>query len=501
MSKLTLSMIVKNEERYLRDCLESVKDVVDEIVIVDTGSNDNTVKIAEEYGAFVFHFKWVNDFSAARNFALSKSNLDWILYLDADERLSRNSVKNLIHLTKADKQIGYNCIINNLDDFKDSPKLMKYVRLFRNSKDIRFTGKAHEQIEPSLINNNYKIVDSNIEIIHYGYNVNEDELKIKAKRNLELLLDENLTKPTSYLAFQIANSYSILEETKNTINYFREALKDKNLRREFKSVCYLHISDYEMRLNNLLEAKRIVDKGLQLDRKHVVLNMIASQVYEKLEKKEQAISYCKKALECNKKSRVKNISSNVIDIFVSNTKLLTEGILLSLKFNQQKDLQFFLNMFKKENPEYYNNISKVLFNASFNKSEINGLIEFISDKNLEVFLKLLKYNNNNEFKLEFFSITYERFKRVPQYLTNFGTFLLSINQLSEARRIFESELELNDYDDAIIFYLVSIYTSLNNLDAISSLIAEAESKAEFNPILQSKLSILKQKLEPILSFS
>ncbi|MBK7632424.1 MAG: glycosyltransferase family 2 protein [Ignavibacteriales bacterium] len=85
MPTLSLSMIVKNEERHLARCLSSVKDVVDEIVIVDTGSTDNTIEIAESFNAKIFHFDWVNDFSAARNFALTKCIGNWILYLDADE--------------------------------------------------------------------------------------------------------------------------------------------------------------------------------------------------------------------------------------------------------------------------------------------------------------------------------------------------------------------------------------------------------------------------------
>ena len=95
MARLTLSMIVKNEEKYLEGCLESVKNVADEIVIVDTGSEDSTLDIAERYGAKIYHFEWIDDFSAARNFALSKSTGDWILYLDADERLSKDSVEEV----------------------------------------------------------------------------------------------------------------------------------------------------------------------------------------------------------------------------------------------------------------------------------------------------------------------------------------------------------------------------------------------------------------------
>ena len=80
MPKLTLSMIVKNEEQYLHGCLKSVKDVADEIIIVDTGSTDSTKDIASSFGAKIYDFDWIDDFSAARNFALEKSTGDWILY-------------------------------------------------------------------------------------------------------------------------------------------------------------------------------------------------------------------------------------------------------------------------------------------------------------------------------------------------------------------------------------------------------------------------------------
>ena len=84
---LSLCMIVKNEENTLSRCLESVKDIVDEIIIVDTGSTDNTVEIAKSYGAKVFFYKWDNSFANARNYSLSKASKDWILIMDADDEL------------------------------------------------------------------------------------------------------------------------------------------------------------------------------------------------------------------------------------------------------------------------------------------------------------------------------------------------------------------------------------------------------------------------------
>jgi len=96
---LSLCMIVKNEEANLSRCLDSVKDIVDEIIIIDTGSTDNTVRIAESYGAKVFSIQWNDDFSEARNASLEKANGKWILLMDADDELAqedRHKVRDLL---------------------------------------------------------------------------------------------------------------------------------------------------------------------------------------------------------------------------------------------------------------------------------------------------------------------------------------------------------------------------------------------------------------------
>ena len=94
---VSLCMIVKDEELFLRDCLESIKNVIDQIVIVDTGSRDATIDIAKEYKASIYHFKWCDDFSAARQESIKHANCDWILYLDADERLRPESICQCSH--------------------------------------------------------------------------------------------------------------------------------------------------------------------------------------------------------------------------------------------------------------------------------------------------------------------------------------------------------------------------------------------------------------------
>ena len=103
MKTLSLCMITKNEEKNISRCLNSVKEIVDEIIIVDTGSTDNTIEIAKSYGANIYHYDWTNDFSDARNKSLEKATKDWILVLDADEELPYEEglkLKNVINTSQ-----------------------------------------------------------------------------------------------------------------------------------------------------------------------------------------------------------------------------------------------------------------------------------------------------------------------------------------------------------------------------------------------------------------
>src|SRR5690554_6641792 len=100
MYKISLCMIVKNEEEVLAQCLDSVKDICDEIIIADTGSTDRTKEIAGKYTDKIYDFEWIDDFSAARNFAFSKATMDYILWLDADDVLLGEDQEKLKKLKK-----------------------------------------------------------------------------------------------------------------------------------------------------------------------------------------------------------------------------------------------------------------------------------------------------------------------------------------------------------------------------------------------------------------
>ncbi len=178
-------MIVRDEERVLGDCLRSIRDHVDEIVITDTGSTDRSRDIAGEFGARVLERPWNDDFSAARNHSLEAATGDWILYIDADERLEAPR-RNMLRRTIA----GYPGTAAFLMRLQPREGFSSYLeaRLFRRDPRIRFTGRIHEQvwagIEAVCDTDNLSVGRSAARIIHVGY---EGDLTRKHNRNLPLL--------------------------------------------------------------------------------------------------------------------------------------------------------------------------------------------------------------------------------------------------------------------------------------------------------------------------
>lgn len=199
-NRISLCMIVKNEADNIRRCLASVKGVVDEIIVVDTGSNDTTPQVALELGAKVYHFEWNDNFSDARNLSLAKATGDWILFLDADEELAQESKDALLKRTDEQNVEGYFIrIINHIgkDGWTETcPDLV--FRLFRNRPEYRFHGAIHEQIADVILERNKQAVyciAEEIIIVHYGYVDSQIDKKDKKNRNLSIIQKELAKKP------------------------------------------------------------------------------------------------------------------------------------------------------------------------------------------------------------------------------------------------------------------------------------------------------------------
>ncbi|EPR27794.1 MULTISPECIES: glycosyltransferase family 2 protein [Geobacillus] len=248
MTTLALVMIVKNEERHLSRCLQSVKGIVDEMVIVDTGSTDRTKEIAYAFGAKVFDFEWVNDFSAARNYALEKSKCDWNLVLDADEYIMNDCgsiIRNFIE--KNDKIIGR---IKRIDEFiQDGEK--RYAQSYLSRllpKGVKYVGRVHEQVNSDLPRENL-----DIEVYHDGYVYTD-----KTDRNLKLLLLELRRDPfNDYVLYQVGKQYKLRQQLQQAELYFEKSYRLVPLKSWYR---HSLITDY---LYTIIGNKSF-EKGLKL---------------------------------------------------------------------------------------------------------------------------------------------------------------------------------------------------------------------------------------------
>ncbi len=229
---VSLCMIVKNEQHSLRACLESVRDIVDEIVIVDTGSTDRTLEIAKEFGARIGFFEWVGDFAKARNEALKLCTGEWILYLDADERLSPESAPLLREMLYSLPQEVGGCICTIISPHRQADAESEvhrggYPRLFRNYgyPKVEFRGRVHEQITPSLIECGAHILNCDLTIVHTGYDIDRERMQAKVKRNYELLIQHVQEEPlNAYAWFQLGQTLGRMNVPENAEQALKFAL-------------------------------------------------------------------------------------------------------------------------------------------------------------------------------------------------------------------------------------------------------------------------------------
>lgn len=188
--KISACVIVKNEEKNIGQWLNNMRQIADEIIVVDTGSTDNTLNILENAGITLYHFTWCNDFAAAKNYAIQQATGDWIVFLDADEYFDASSVQRFrTEMTRyhANKKIGaIMCQLVNIDIDNRNKTIdtMIQVRIFRNSKDIYYKNPVHEQL---VTKPGRYIMQKcfNLTIMHTGYS--STIVRQKAERNLPIL--------------------------------------------------------------------------------------------------------------------------------------------------------------------------------------------------------------------------------------------------------------------------------------------------------------------------
>lgn len=304
--KISLCMIVKNEEQYIKMCIENALKLADEIIIVDTGSTDKTLDIIKEFEHKIklIHFSWNNDFSEARNISLENATGDWILMLDADEKLlcDADAVRNILEHSDVE---GYEIPLYNIISKTTVVYSAVYCKLFRN-KGYRYKGAIHEQINIEGGLKNIKPIDVSLcKVIHYGYIADNVNQRDKTKRNLDILLEEQKKRPEDpFIYYNIGVCYEVEGEFKKALDNFFECNKLATATDKYS------ITEYEIDM-----VKRMAESyyGLQeyglciefindvlketIFRKYVDLYFIIGNCYFTLKKYDDAIKAFKKAID------------------------------------------------------------------------------------------------------------------------------------------------------------------------------------------------------------
>ena len=205
-------MIAKNEESLVGRCLDSVKAVADEMIVVDTGSTDRTAAIAREFGATVVPFDFtVVDFARARNLAIERARGNWILMLDADETLEAAGASMVSEFVADERNAGYFLERVNRSSESEKPFTDFVVRLFPNRPHVRYRGRVHETVDASIVAGGGKLIQSTIRIDH-RFRADADTRRRKNRWYIEILKEEIAADPSddSRLDF-LAAEYHQLE--------------------------------------------------------------------------------------------------------------------------------------------------------------------------------------------------------------------------------------------------------------------------------------------------
>lgn len=225
---VSLCMIVKNEEANLAACLDGIHDLVQEMVIVDTGSTDQTKAIAERYGAKVVDFPWVDSFAAARNVSLEHATSDYVFWMDGDDRVNevnRAKLRQLFaSLRKGEMQgTSMKCVCLP-DPITGTTTAVDHIRLFPRYPQIRWKYRIHEQILPSIRQQDGQVQFADIYIHHVGYQDAALRTK-KLERDLRLLNMENAENPDDpFTLFNLGSVYLELEQTTDAIPFIERSI-------------------------------------------------------------------------------------------------------------------------------------------------------------------------------------------------------------------------------------------------------------------------------------
>ncbi|MCX5750144.1 MAG: glycosyltransferase [Candidatus Saganbacteria bacterium] len=289
---ISACLIVKNEAEMLKKTLPNLIETLDEVIVVDTGSTDDTVSVVQALGAKVFSFSWCDDFSAARNESLKHAKGEWVLWIDADEYMEKEDLLKIKDLIANNKTAdGFQFLIYECTPFNPSRQANSYYRtkVFKNFKGFHFERPINEQLM-NVSNQNINGTHCELPIYHFGNKLTADKMKEKKQRNVRIFSEAVKEHPNDpHYRLHLADSYNTLEQFTKAVeeyslaaNWF-DSIDLKTRALMGKSRCYYHLGKKEEALcvlEQILELNKNAADALNL--KAIIL-LEAKQISQAIE--------------------------------------------------------------------------------------------------------------------------------------------------------------------------------------------------------------------------
>ena len=265
-TKVSLCMIVRDNAGTIRPCLESIRPWVDEMIVVDTGSTDQTPEICRELGAQVHHWAWRDDFSAARNESLRYARGEWIFWMDSDDTIPEAAGRKLRALVDQDHDpsvLGYvmqvHCPGRGLDDLT----VVDHIKLFRNRPDLQFEFRIHEQIIPAIRRAGGEVAWTDIYVVHSGSDQSAEGQDRKRVRDFRILQQEIDDRPDHPFAlFNIGMTHADARQYEQAIHFLKRCVEASGPEESHLRKAFALLVSSLANLNRVQEASAACQKGL-----------------------------------------------------------------------------------------------------------------------------------------------------------------------------------------------------------------------------------------------
>lgn len=484
--KLSIAMIVKNEEKNLERALIPLKELCEyldgEIIVVDTGSTDNTIEIAKKYTDKLYYHEWCGDFSEMRNISINYCKGEWILIVDADEVLY--DIKELVALIKEKNIEKYNGIFVKIVDFnKNEEETLKrgivspLLRILKKEY-AQYEGRIHEQ--PMFID---PLFDSEIRFIHYGYNNSDSELmEYKFKRNLKLLLEElENDKKNIYVNFQIATSYLMHRDVKKAYEYIKIAYNE--CKYDLKSYIYV-LDKYCLILYQLALYDELIDKaceGIGVYKNFLDFYFYLGEAYNNTNKCKEAIEIYKIYIDnLEKDEKFFNATLSI------RTKGFKDNVLYNIALNYYKLKEYkssLLYLMKIKNKHIiYSKVAlliKIIFEGEI-YNEVNIINKYINKENYDILLtyihqeyelekvELIEKNNVNQYVKEILEIVkfFKENNKINDYYRNKIKQIMKKNECIYNIYIYYLiKYDVNEIDDLLLYSKEKVETGIKKICA------------------------------------